>query len=81
VQFAAPAFSGLCSLFVLIKVSSSATEVALDIRSLFIDPAHDCSRASEPLEVHSLDRALVLAPRQLPWCEDVDHLNEALGVA
>lgn len=34
------------------------------LRSLFIDPAHDCSRMSEPLEVHSLDRALVLAPSQ-----------------
>lgn len=34
------------------------------LRSLFIDPAYDDSRASVPLSVHSLERALVLAPRQ-----------------
>ena len=34
------------------------------LRSLFIDPAYDDSRMGVPLAVHSLGRALVLAPRQ-----------------
>ena len=36
----------------------------MDIRSLLIDPAYDDSRMSVPLSVHSLERALELAPAQ-----------------